>query len=105
MKATNNIKENMYGNFLINERTVKPFYKKTLKPTTMKNFTMCEGKDARCICPIREHCLRNTAKPDPHYQAWFVQLPYNFEREHCDCFLPVDKFKQSKPLGWLFQMN
>jgi hypothetical protein len=96
---------NMDNSLRIKDKIVLPFYKRTIKPTTMKNFTMCEGKDAGCSCPIREHCLRNQAKPDPHYQAWFVQLPFNFEKEHCECFLPVKNFKQPRPLGWLFQMN
>lgn len=93
------------GNILNREGTVPAFYKRQPKATTMKNLTLCEGKDAKCICPIREHCFRHTAKPDPHYQAWFVQLPFNFEKEKCDCFLPVNKVKQARPLGWLFQMH
>ena len=44
----------------------------TTKPTEkMPDITMCPGTD----CPAKESCYRFKAKPDEHWQSYFMKAP------------------------------
>ncbi len=49
--------------------------------------TMCRGYD----CPVKETCLRYTAKPSEH-QEWLL-LPPIPDGEDCDFFIPNEENK------------
>ncbi len=38
----------------------------------MADITMCRGTD----CPLAKKCYRATARPNPHRQAYFTEVPY-----------------------------
>ena len=38
----------------------------------MPDITMCHGFE----CPVKEKCKRFSAKPDEHWQAYFLEPPY-----------------------------
>jgi hypothetical protein len=39
----------------------------------MADITKCTGLG----CPLKESCYRYTAKETPHWQSYFVDVPYN----------------------------
>lgn len=43
----------------------------------MADITMCIGLDQerKVECPMRHHCRRYLARPDPLMQSWFAELP------------------------------
>jgi hypothetical protein len=50
----------------------------------MTDITMCYGFE----CPVKEKCKRFTSKPDEHWQAYFLDPPYNITDNvfKCDMF-------------------
>ena len=44
---------------------------------------MCKGEG----CPLKEQCLRYTAKPGKHMQSYFTEVPYDKEKKECQHFL------------------
>ena len=48
----------------------------------MADITMCNGKE----CPLSYKCYRHNAKPDPYWQSYFVEAPYNKETKSCDSY-------------------
>jgi len=38
----------------------------------MADITMCRGDG----CPLAKNCKRATARPNPHRQAYFTEVPY-----------------------------
>lgn len=48
----------------------------------MADITMCEGKD----CPLKENCYRFKANVNEIYQSYFVEIPYNKEKQECEEF-------------------
>lgn len=57
----------------------------------MPDITMCKGEeirngDSRKICPRRETCYRYTAKPNDHWQSYFVVAPFYNWNESCDYY-------------------
>ena len=47
----------------------------------MPDITMCSGQD----CPLKSKCHRFTAEP-LYMQSYFVDPPYNKEKDNCDMF-------------------
>lgn len=39
----------------------------------MPDITLCHGFE----CPVKEKCKRFSAKPDEHWQAYFLDPPYD----------------------------
>jgi len=63
----------------------------------MADITKCTGFE----CPLRKNCYRFTAKETPHWQSYFLNVPYNFRRKKCPEFwmnksVVVKKPKKSK---------
>tara|TARA_R110000868_G_scaffold98868_1_gene272192 strand:- start:1198 stop:1371 length:174 start_codon:yes stop_codon:yes gene_type:complete len=49
----------------------------------MPDIAMCKGEG----CPLKEQCLRYTAKPGKHMQSYFTEVPYDKEKKECQHFL------------------
>lgn len=45
----------------------------------MADITMCSGKN----CPLKEECYRYTAKPNEHRQSYFMNPPFDKEKQEC----------------------
>jgi hypothetical protein len=46
----------------------------------MADITKCKGED----CPLKEKCYRFTAKENEYRQAYFINTPYNKQKETCE---------------------
>jgi len=46
----------------------------------MADITMCTGEN----CPLKEKCYRYRARPSEKWQSYFVEVPYNHDKEKCD---------------------
>ena len=46
----------------------------------MADITKCDGVG----CPLKETCYRFTAKDNEFRQAYFIETPYNKEKENCE---------------------
>lgn len=46
----------------------------------MSDITMCRGDG----CPLAKDCNRATARPNPHRQAYFTEVPY--KNGECDMY-------------------
>lgn len=53
----------------------------------MSDITMCFGGE----CPIKEDCYRFKAEPNPYWQSYFENVPYNHETKVCDEFVEESK--------------
>lgn len=55
----------------------------------MSDITKCHGG----FCPLKNHCLRYLAKPNPNSQA-YIDPPYGLSKDkefECEMFINVDK--------------
>lgn len=48
----------------------------------MADITMCSGKN----CPLRGRCYRYAAKPSEYRQSYFVEPPFDKEKQECEYF-------------------
>jgi hypothetical protein len=46
----------------------------------MPDITMCKGDD----CPLKDKCYRFLASPSEYAQSYFVDAPYDKEKQECD---------------------
>lgn len=46
----------------------------------MPDIAMCKGTD----CPFKDKCYRANAKPDPYWQSWFMEVPYDKNTNSCE---------------------
>lgn len=46
------------------------------------DIAMCQGTG----CPLKDKCYRHTAKPNPDWQSYFVNPPYDKNTKKCDRF-------------------
>ena len=44
------------------------------------DITMCSGKN----CPLSTTCYRYTAKANEFRQSYFIETPYNKEKQECE---------------------
>ena len=51
----------------------------------MPDISCCKGGD----CPLKETCYRFTVKPDPYWQSYFGETPYNEEKKDCDYYWKI----------------
>lgn len=51
----------------------------------MPDISCCKGQD----CPLKETCYRFTVKPDPYWQSYFGETPYNEEKKDCDYYWKI----------------
>jgi len=59
----------------------------------MPDITMCSGED----CPKKESCYRFTATPTPLGQSYFLEPPYNKEKNECELYWrDVDKSNKNE---------
>jgi hypothetical protein len=49
----------------------------------MPDITMCVGGE----CPIKEDCYRFIAEPNPYWQSYFENVPYDFEKKDCNYYM------------------
>lgn len=49
----------------------------------MADISMCEGNG----CPLKDHCYRYTAPKNEHYQAYFVEVPWDTEELKCTFYV------------------
>ena len=56
----------------------------------MADITMCDGGP----CPLKANCYRFTAPKNPHWQAYFTHIPYDFNENKCDMFSPVEQVSE-----------
>jgi hypothetical protein len=59
-------------------------------------ITKCKGKDKDVDCPFKENCFRYRAIPEPSYQIWLMDVPYDKESDSCN--LMIDMVKVRKKL-------
>lgn len=45
------------------------------------DITMCQNHN----CPLKMRCYRYTAKPDPHWQSYFMVNPLKVEKGIAKC--------------------
>jgi hypothetical protein len=58
----------------------------------MPDITMCKGAG----CPKKENCYRYTATPSPHWQSWFMNVPWEKEKPNeCHMYCPVKEEKEN----------
>lgn len=48
----------------------------------MPDITMCHGFE----CPVKEKCKRFSAKPNEHWQAYFLEPPYKKTDTSFTCY-------------------
>jgi hypothetical protein len=48
----------------------------------MADITKCTG----LWCPLSQSCYRYTAKETPHWQSYFVNVPYDGKKKKCSEF-------------------
>lgn len=46
----------------------------------MSDITKCSGEK----CPLKEKCYRYTAKADEYGQAYFIEVPFDKEKNECE---------------------
>ena len=52
----------------------------------MADITMCEGNN----CPLKETCKRYLSLVNQYSQSYYMEIPYDFEKEECDQYWKID---------------
>jgi len=58
----------------------------------MADITMCAGLN----CPKKKKCYRYTAPINPYRQAYFGNLPYDFENNTCEHYWDNKEYKKNE---------
>lgn len=58
----------------------------------MPDITMCKGEG----CKIRETCYRYRAKPNPHWQSYFMKAPCAPDGKTCERYSHYEDVQPSR---------
>ena len=48
------------------------------------DYTACAGEKEDFACPLRDSCYRYTGKHHEKGQSYFIDVPYDKEKESCE---------------------
>lgn len=71
-----------------------PECEKNLKK--MADISMCKGLE----CPLKESCYRYKAPVNEYMQSYFVEVPFDFEKNSCEHFWSAKMNETGELLEW-----